>query len=135
LTRLAARRGIVLTITRSSREPPPLPPGLVCLNVGAGRRPIPGFVSLDIPSARYHEDEHDFETYDIRRDALPYADGSVDLIYCSHVIEHIEDVHAFRFLREAARVLRPGGVLRISTPDAHFLWEVSSFPNTYWWWR
>ena len=73
--------------------------------------------------------------YDIRSDALPYDDETVSNVYASHVIEHVESEHVERFLVEAHRVLKPGGVLRIACPDARFLYEVSSFENDYWKWR
>lgn len=52
---------------------------------------------------------------DLNADPLPYADGSFDLVTCTEVIEHIE--HYRRTIREAFRVLRPGGVLVVSTPN------------------
>jgi SAM-dependent methyltransferase len=46
--------------------------------------------------------------------ALPHADGSLDLILCSHVLEHIpEDVQV---AREFARVLAPGGQALVQVP-------------------
>jgi len=59
----------------------------------------------------------------------------VSNVYCSHVIEHIPNEPVMRFFHEAYRVLMPGGVLRIACPDAKFLWDVSSFDNSYWRWR
>ena len=51
--------------------------------------------------------------------ALPFADGSFDLIWCSEVLEHLVDpVFAARELR---RVLRPGGELILTTPNSYCL--------------
>ena len=108
------------------------------LNIGAGHYHIPGFVSLDYISDYYHggtTSTAGIVHYDIRSDALPYGDETVSNVYASHVIEHVENEHVERFLSEAHRVLKPGGVLRIACPDARFLYEVSSFENEYWNWR
>ncbi len=48
---------------------------------------------------------------------LPHRDGSVDVIYSSHMIEHLDRREARRFLAECRRVLKPEGVLRIVVPD------------------
>lgn len=48
---------------------------------------------------------------------LPYQDGTVDVIYASHVIEYFNQDEIKRVLAEWHRVLRPGGVLRIAVPD------------------
>ncbi|MFI8455233.1 class I SAM-dependent methyltransferase [Kitasatospora sp. NPDC085464] len=48
---------------------------------------------------------------------LPFADASVDWVYAEHLIEHVTMPVAVGWLREARRVLRPGGVLRLTTPD------------------
>lgn len=50
-------------------------------------------------------------------DALPARDGSIDLIACCQVIEHLWDLP--RFLRECHRTLRTGGVLIVTTPNRH----------------
>jgi SAM-dependent methyltransferase len=46
---------------------------------------------------------------------LPLADASVDVVVNFQVIEHLWDQG--RFVAECARVLRPGGVLLMSTPN------------------
>jgi SAM-dependent methyltransferase len=51
------------------------------------------------------------------RARLPFADGSADAVYHSHVLEHLERGQAAAFLAECRRVLKPGGVLRIAVPD------------------
>jgi SAM-dependent methyltransferase len=48
-------------------------------------------------------------------DALPLADGDVDVVVNFQVIEHLWDQG--RFVAECRRVLRPAGVLLMSTPN------------------
>lgn len=48
---------------------------------------------------------------------LPHENASVDLVYCSHVLEHlaVDDVRST--LKEVHRVLKPGGIFRGVMPD------------------
>jgi SAM-dependent methyltransferase len=48
--------------------------------------------------------------------ALPFADHTFDLVTNWHVIEHVADVH--ETLSEWRRVLRPGGLMILETPDS-----------------
>jgi SAM-dependent methyltransferase len=48
---------------------------------------------------------------------IPEKDDSVDVIYCSHMLEHLDKREVCGFLNEARRVLRKGGVIRLSVPD------------------
>lgn len=109
------------------------------LNVGAGRQVIEGFKSLDFYSESYYSDKKKFLKsrieYDIRGGTMPYGTGSVDNIYISHVIEHIEPEFVELFVNQAFDRLKLGGVLRIACPDGKFLFNVSQFNNEYWNWR
>jgi len=51
------------------------------------------------------------------RNGIPFADGTLDLVYSSHFLEHLPKDAAGPFLEECLRVLRPGGVLRTVVPD------------------
>ncbi len=53
--------------------------------------------------------------------ALPFADGSFDVVTAYDVVEHIED--DLTFVRELARVLAPGGALAVHVPAWPFLWS------------
>jgi SAM-dependent methyltransferase len=46
---------------------------------------------------------------------FPIDDGQYDFISCIEGVEHLED--QFHFVRECARVLKPGGTLVLSTPN------------------
>jgi predicted SAM-dependent methyltransferase len=48
---------------------------------------------------------------------IPFADGTVDVVYASHMFEHLERSKAASFLAETRRVLRPGGTLRLAVPN------------------
>lgn len=53
---------------------------------------------------------------------LPFGDNQYDVIICTEVLEHVVDTLAA--FRELARVLKPGGVILVSTPFAYRLHEV-----------
>jgi SAM-dependent methyltransferase len=77
------------------------------LNIGAGHTYIPGMVNVDI------SDVADV-TLDLSSDRLPFEDGSVDLVFSLHTLEHIPD-YLFA-LGEIHRVLAHDGELLLKLP-------------------
>jgi SAM-dependent methyltransferase len=61
----------------------------------------------------------------IRADAvqLPLANGTADIVLAADLTEHLDDVTFARILREAGRVLVPGGTLVVYTPDRQHVFE------------
>ena len=51
------------------------------------------------------------------RNGVPFADNSLDVVYTSHFLEHLNKQDGRHFLKECYRALKPGGLLRISIPD------------------
>lgn len=51
------------------------------------------------------------------RAGIPLADASVDLVYHSHFLEHLDYAEGVAMLKEIHRVLVPGGVHRVLVPD------------------
>jgi len=78
------------------------------LQIGTGPLSIPGWLNTDLISADIY--------LDIAR-PLPLPDGAFAYAFGEHLIEHIPEVTAAELLRELHRILRPGGVLRLTTPD------------------
>lgn len=58
---------------------------------------------------------------------LEFPDGSFDLVMLDNVFEHVNDQH--QTLREAKRVLAPGGLLYLVTPKPFSLYALSNDPH------
>ncbi len=48
-----------------------------------------------------------------------YKDNSVDIVYSSHMFEHLSLKSSELYLKESFRCLKPGGVIRIAIPDLY----------------
>jgi predicted SAM-dependent methyltransferase len=101
LTRLALRR---------------LPRRGLKLHLGSGTIRLAGWVNIDLetPEADIH--------LDITR-PIPLPDGAARFIYHEHMMEHITVEEGAFGLRDWLRLLEPGGVLRIATPDLQYVIE------------
>lgn len=58
---------------------------------------------------------------DLNVERVPYDDGFFDTVIAGDVIEHVANPMAM--LCESSRVLKPGGVLIVSTPNPYYYWE------------
>lgn len=118
------------------------------INIGCGDTPTPGWInydnSLSIRLAKHpflaktarifgllhthqlkyvrYAAKHDIEWADATKH-IPHPDSSVEIVYCSHMLEHLDKREARLFLTETYRVLVPGGIMRIAVPDLQKLLE------------
>lgn len=82
------------------------------LHIGPGRKEhLPGFETLDI-----HAGPNIDHVADAR--SLPFPDQTFDLIYASHIIEHVPWYDTIKLLQEWHRVLTPNGALEVWTVNA-----------------
>jgi SAM-dependent methyltransferase len=84
-------------------------------------------VGVDLASNRFRPADIRFVQADVASQYLPFADSYFDAIYAGEIIEHIFDTE--RFLREINRILKPRGVLVLTTPN------LCSLKNLYCWVR
>jgi len=112
------------------------------INVGCGQTPTKGWINFDnsfslrlskilfLPDILYRLKILEVSQYqfikfarenDIRygdaTKGLPLQSESCEVVYSSHMLEHLDRSGAAKFLKEAFRVLRPGGIIRIAVPD------------------
>ncbi len=96
--------------TKPAAAPQPLK-----LDLGCGTRKREGFLGVD---------RRKFDGVDIVHDLMvmpwPWDDNSVEEVYCSHLLEHLDhnrhNPERVRFMNELYRILKPGGKATIVTP-------------------
>jgi SAM-dependent methyltransferase len=81
------------------------------LNIGAGTNILPEWLNIDINPT------HEEILFVDATVPLPFDNNSFDYVYSEHMIEHISFKEALHMLSEIHRILKPGGRVRISTPD------------------
>jgi SAM-dependent methyltransferase len=81
--------------------------------VGAGR--LLGVEVSDEPARRATERGIDVARIDLEAEPLPWPDGSIDVVVCNQVLEHLKNI--WLPMSEMHRVLRPGGRAILSVPN------------------
>jgi predicted SAM-dependent methyltransferase len=90
-------------------------PERALLQIGTGELPTPGWLNTDFePRAR------GVVFLDASR-PFPLPDAAFDAVFSEHVIEHIPFEAGAAMLAESRRVLKPGGRIRLATPDLALL--------------
>jgi SAM-dependent methyltransferase len=82
------------------------------LEIGPGNNRLAGFETLDIAPKK---------NVDYVRDCakrLPFKNYTFDIVYSSHVFEHIPWYQVEGVLREWVRILKPSGCMELWVPDA-----------------
>jgi len=88
------------------------------LNLGCGESIFPKpFENLDIRPL--DGVDHIGEVY-----PLKFEDNTFDLVYASHLLEHFTRTDTQKIVSEWARVLKPGGLLRISVPSLENIMKI-----------
>lgn len=88
------------------------------INIGAGKFRNFGWINIDHASGHYHKNQIDFDIDLLSEFVFPFAPDSIQAAYCSHVVEHLPESAVMRIIEQTFKVMAPGGVFRITCPDA-----------------
>jgi SAM-dependent methyltransferase len=97
---------------------PKNPEGKVLIHLGCGDIASPEFINVDArpaPHVHYVRDVCDLSIF---------PDNHADLVYASHLLEHVRHNALRKTLWEWRRILKPDGVLRLSVPDFDVLLDI-----------
>jgi predicted SAM-dependent methyltransferase len=116
-------RGInpILVTLRRHLFPPPFPHlevGTTNIHLGCGPVNHPKFINIDAITAPHIHYVRQIDDLSI------FKDSTVDLIYASHCLEHFSHRKIAQVLEEWYRVLKSGGILRLSVPDFDLLLDI-----------
>ncbi|MCJ7631164.1 class I SAM-dependent methyltransferase [Candidatus Bathyarchaeota archaeon] len=103
----------------------PQPDGLVKLNIGCFLDCFHyGWENIDSQDLSQFalQNGYIFKQVDVTK-GIPKPEDSVDILYFSHFIEHLDRPQGVGFLKECFRVLKPNGWLRLAVPDPRILCE------------
>ena len=81
------------------------------LNLGCGTRYHKDWINIDFVS-----NNKNISAYNLLK-GIPHKDNTFDVVYHSHLIEHFPKKNVNIFIEECYRVLKPGGIIRIATPN------------------
>ena len=84
---------------------------IVKIHFGSGAHRLNGWINVDL-NFRCHPDV----ILDVGK-CIPVPDASVDHIFSEDLIEHLEYKDDKFFIQECYRILKPGGIMRILTPN------------------
>lgn len=88
---------------------------MIRLNIGCGRRIMPGWVNVDVEQRATVPEGAEYVQSDVRK--LPFPDNYADELMAIHVVEHFYLWEIGAVLAEWHRVLKPRGKLVLECPD------------------
>lgn len=76
------------------------------------------------PERQQLDSEPRYIEANLETEGVPFEDGSMDSLLLSHALEHFDCRAGVKIMRDCHRVLKPGGVLLVSVPDASYFRKV-----------
>lgn len=114
-------------------------------NIGAGAFYHPYWTNIDYFSdwysgyQKYTEKGIQHDLFSLK--PIPVDTATAEIVYSSHTVEHINDEAAFYMFKEAYRMLKEGGIFRLTMPnidleyraycneDVHYFYWIDNFSD------
>lgn len=93
------------------------------MQIGSRDQLLPGWLNTDLDQAK------DIMAMDATK-KFPFENDTFQYVFTEHCIEHFEYPIGVQIIQECYRVLKPGGKIRVSTPDLNFLIKLCGEPKT-----
>lgn len=90
------------------------------LQIGSGGTILNGWLNTDLVL------ENPLVTHMDAGKQFPIEDNSFDYVYSEHLFEHLTYIQQSNYLAESFRILKPGGKIRIATPNIEFLLKLAN---------
>lgn len=92
------------------------------LHIGCGDNELPGWLNTELCPRRS-------QVYLDATQRFPLPGNCFDVVYSEHMIEHVPWSGGQAMLRECFRVMKPGGLIRLVTPNLAFLMRLVQNPS------
>lgn len=123
-----SKKDFIVTLTKQLEDihNEPYEGGPLKLNIGAGYWALKGWRTLDCyKNADFYADLRTMTRLEIE-------DNCIEKAFSSHCIEHVKDEHIEKLFAELHRCMKPGGIFRLSCPDADKAFEAYKNNNVEW---
>jgi len=94
------------------------PDDKVMINLGSGHWKFDGWINVDLDLESRPDVCVDLSA------GLPFRDTCANFMHTEDFIDQLDQAQACRFMRECHRILKPGGVIRVLTPDLEQLTQM-----------
>lgn len=92
------------------------------LHIGCGSNIYKGWLNTDLNS-------NEIVAFLDAGSKFPFENNTFDYIYSEHLLEHLNVSQQTNMLKEGARILKKGGVMRIATPSLDFLFNIYKYSS------
>ena len=106
------------------------------INIGSGNFFHPCWFNVDKTNDFYRIDQRNnsFIEHDLASNIpLPFENNSIEIFYCSHVVEHLPQASINHLFQEFHRCLKPNGLLRVTCPDMELQYNAYMRNDTLFW--